>query len=177
MKSSDFQIHPSKIQTYLNELSKLISSENTNISLLKKWEAIYSAINGVSYREIAKKYSISPNSVRFWIKNFITTGKECFLKERRGGARNRITSFDNEKSILEELIKNLKHTKRKSYRSDTIKFRFEHRLGRKISYDYVYAVLKRHQWKKHPIKQFEKIDKNKKIILTCYSWYPPKVSN
>jgi transposase len=143
------------------------------------WKIIQSVQknSGVNAYEIAKIFCISPQKVYKVIQDFNKQGRDYKKDVHWGGRRNQ-TSFltlKEEVVLLNELSKKAK--KGLIITAKDVKKEIEKRIDRTISYDYIWSLFKRHEWKKkaarpqHPKTDAEKQSEFKKNSKK--TWQPP----
>lgn len=122
--------------------------------------------------EIARACGISCNTVYQWVWMYNKYGP---LKGR-GGRRTGFLSLSVEKGLLLKLVD--KAEQGQVVTAQVVKREVEKCLGKRVSKDYAYDLLHRHNWRKikprphHPKRNVEVQETLKKTSKTC--WIPPE---
>jgi transposase len=145
----------------------------------QRWQAIYLVGKGLRVEQVAEYIGITKGTVYQWIFQYNHEGPESFQLRGRGGRRFGLMSFEEEADFLE-------HLRAEAARGEIVgafwlRERLEKKLGHKVSKDYLYDLLHRHDWRKvvprprHPKADVEKQEEFKK---NSRSWWqpPPRAS-
>jgi len=94
--------------------------------------------------KIAASIKASPQAVWLWIRKYNQNGPAGLERRGRGGRRWAFMPLDAETA----LIGRFKHLLQTGYQPATadIKTAVEQKLGRRVSLDYIYKLLQRHNW-------------------------------
>jgi transposase len=145
----------------------------------QRWQAIYLVRKGLRVEQVAEYIGITKGTVYQWVFQYNHEGPESFQLRGRGGRRFGLMSFEEEADFLE-------HLRAEAARGEIVgafwlRERLEKKLGHKVSKDYLYDLLHRHDWRKvvprprHPNADVEKQEEFKK---NSRSWWqpPPRAS-
>jgi transposase len=132
---------------------------------------------GIQASEIAKVLSLSKKKVYKVIQEYNKKGSNYKQGTHWGGRREETSfmSLEEEQAFLDQLSQKAK--KGLIITAKDIKKEFEQKIGKIISDDYIWSVLKRHNWTKksprpeHPKTDYEKQEEFKKNFLK--TWQPP----
>jgi transposase len=142
----------------------------------QRWQAIYLIIKGLPVEQVAEYVGVAKGTIHQWVFQYNHQGPESFSLQGRGGRRFGMMSVEEEADLLESI-------RTEAERGEIVgafwlRAMVEKRLGRKVSKDYLYDLLHRHDWRKvvprpqHPKADVEKQEEFKK---NSRSWWQPPV--
>lgn len=135
--------------------------------------------------EILGKSKATISRMRKRFQQFETAPKKEKQRPKKGGRRNELLSFEEEKEFLNSFAE--KARKGRIIVVPPMRLALEERVGKKVAKSTVYAMLARHGWRKvkpdtkHPKadpgaqKTFKK--NSQKLSGTHGVWLPPKKKN
>ncbi|MGC8490892.1 MAG: helix-turn-helix domain-containing protein [Syntrophobacteraceae bacterium] len=141
----------------------------------QRWQAIYLVGKGLRTEQVADYTGVTKGTIYQWVFQYNHDGPESFQLKGRGGRRFGLMSFDEESMFLENL--RAEAEKGEIVGAFWLRERLEKKLGHKVSKDYLYDLLHRHDWRKvvprprHPDADVEKQDEFKKNSRNW--WQPP----
>lgn len=145
--------------------SKLQSSESKDA--YRRWQAIL-MISTLNLRaaEIASVLGVVTTTIYKWVQIYNNEGAEGYDYIGAGGRRHSLLSLSEERNILEELSE---LSESGSFiNAFKIREKIEKQIQQKVSKNYVYDLLHRHEWRKiiprpsHPKKDKSKQEEYKK---------------
>ena len=151
--------------------------EAKSLDQFKRWQVIYMRLiqTGLSVSAIADACDVSYKTVTQWTWMYNKFGPRKYCLTGRGGRRKGFLAPEEERRLLEQLT--VKANKGHVVTARVLREKAEKLLGRKVSKDYAYDLLHRHEWRKvqprphHPKRNEEKQRAFKKTSKTC--WIPP----
>ena len=170
------QLH---IKTHLSskELKQRLNSEK-DVRLFRYWQLLYiiSTNPGKSDKEYADMIAMGKDNVYRIVQLYNKNGKDFSDKLQWGGRRQETSylTLEEESGLMKSLAEDAKKGKIITFHD--IHKEIEHRIGHKVSDDYVWDLFKRHQWKKkaprpkHP-EQNKSAQKAFKKTSKSY-WFP-----
>ena len=142
---------------------------NRNKRVAKRLEVLEIRYAGKSNSEISMRTGFNERYITTLMGLYKKQGLEEYIRIKQTSHRRNLTEAEEAK-VLAECAKEAEAGKVLTVK--TIRERFEKRLGRKTSHNYVYRVLKRHGWRKimprpeHPQSASqEEQDSSKKLKL------------
>ena len=152
-------------EEYLEVIQQEKRTRDKRVS--KRLQILISRYEGMSNKEIAKKYDLSPDRVSHLISEFKKVGLEEYVRVKYEGNHRNMT-YDEEQAILDEFIEAAERGQIITVKE--IKLAFDEKLGRDTGRGYIYMLLARHGWRKikprpkHPKKASdEEIAASKKL--------------
>lgn len=151
--------------TVLELKEKVRASINTDS--YRRWQAILmiSTLN-LKAEEIASIIGVARTTIYKWVQIYNNEGIETYACTPRGGRRRSLMSLAEEEKILKNISK--KSEAGFYINANKIRAEVEKYLGKKVSKDYAYDLLHRHNWRKivprptHPKKDKVKQEEYKK---------------
>ena len=143
-----------------------------------RWQMLYliQVAKVTDASQIATLQGISKPYVYQIVQGYNKKGVQFIAHKSKGGRKRSITTLDNEVVLLKELEMKAHRGEIKS--AVAIKKFIEQKLERRVSEDYLWDLLKRHQWKKKvPRPHHPKADKTKQEEFKKNSpsyWIPLK---
>lgn len=152
--------------------------EAGSLDQFRRWQVIYMRLTqtGLSVNAIADACDLSYKTVTQWTWMYNKFGPRKYCLTGRGGRRKGFLKPDEERRLLEKLTAKAK--KGQVVTARVLREKAEKLLRRKVSKDYAYDLLHRHEWRKvrprphHPKRNKDKQSAFKKTSKTC--WIPPE---
>ena len=162
------------------ELTSILKEKKTDLSF-PKWQVLYLVQVGkqTSAEIIAPLVGFSKHTIYKIIEAYNNVGLAAIQTKVRGGRRRELLSIEQEKNLLQSLEILACGGKIKSAKD--IRVKIEETVGKSVSDDFIWDVLKRNGWKKkkprphHPKGSTEVREEFKKNSLTY--WTPPVESS
>ena len=167
-----------KIKNHLtNEELKLKMKSEDSAEQFKRWQCIYLVQTqpGILANQVADMLGISIHTVYGYVEQYNQNGPESLLLIGRGGRRWSYLTLTEEKELLKKIQK--KAGKGLILTAFHIRKIVEKKIGKKVSDDYLWDLLNRHNWKKkvprpfHPKKDVKAQEDFKKNFPKY--WQPP----
>ncbi len=167
-----------KIKKFLTDKELKLKMKSEELSeQFKRWQCIYiiQTQPGILGAQVADMLGISIHTVYSYVEKYNLNGPESLLLVGRGGRRWSYLSLDEEKALLKKLEK--KAAKGLLPTAFDIRKTVETKVGKKVSDDYLWDLLNRHNWKKkvprpfHPKKDVKAQEDFKKNFPKY--WQPP----
>lgn len=137
--------------------------------LSRKLKVLLYRYKGSSPEETSKQVGLSKSQVNRLVSEYEKTGLKEYIREKQIG-NHRCLSKEEEQAILDEFEQ--KACAGQIVTVQEIKRAFDKRLGRDTGSNYIYTLLKRHNWRKvmprarHPKKADEEtVDASKKLTI------------
>jgi transposase len=168
-----------QVTAYLTDHElKEIMNKQKDVLIFRDYQIIYSVQTnfGKKAEEIAKSLGISTNKVYKTVEKYNKNGLSWKENITRGGRRESkcIMPLQEEAAFLKSIEQEALKGAILNYRQ--IKNKLELRINRTLSDDYIWDLLKRHNWSKkvprqsHPKADKEKQEEYKKKFLSY--WQP-----
>lgn len=119
--------------------------ETKNKNVARRLKVIILSYEGLKNSEIAKKLDYDPTYITKILKRFKNEGIEYFISNKQIG-NNRHLSKDEEDKILNEFKE--RSEKGNIVSAKEIKEELDKEIGKETPSNYVYRLLKRHNWRK-----------------------------
>lgn len=136
-----------KIKITKEEYNAAVKAEketkNKNVS--RRLKVIILSYEGLKNTEIAEKLDYNPTYITKILKSFRIEGIEYFISNKQVG-NNRHLSKNEEEKILNEFEE--RSEKGTIVSAKEIKEELDKKIGKKTPSNYVYRLLKRHDWRK-----------------------------
>ena len=124
---------------------------------------------------VAKACGVAYRTVTQWTWGYNKHGPDWLAVKRRGGRRRGLMSPAKERAFMESLLRDAEGAA--FVTTAKIRAAAQRRLGREVSRDYAYDLLRRHGWRKvkphtrHPKSDPQAREDFKKNSRRC--WLPP----
>lgn len=135
--------------TLTNQEEKNIKSllkDSSQSKFHKRLQILRFRSKGMTYDEIADLLDCNKNTVVRTLTKYRNGGLDSLLKEARGGRHHFYLSFEEEKAFLEKESQNAINGKHVTV--EYLHQAYQKLVGRKTSRAGIYALLKRHGWRK-----------------------------
>jgi len=156
------------------KIRKRMKRHRKNVTVHNRLKAVALRGEGKSYKEIAKIVELSESRISYLVSLYSNNGIETLATDRRKGGNHKNLDYEQENQILKEF--EAAAFKGEIVAVNEIKKKYDEVLGRETKPSFIYAVLKRHGWRKvmprgaHPKKASdEEIDSLKKLTPV---WIP-----
>ncbi len=157
---------------------KQLLDNSKNIEQFKRYQVIYlrKTQPKLTVNTVAQICSVASRTVTQWTYYYNKFGAEKYILKGRGGRRNFHLSWEEEAQLLASL--NLESENGNIITALKIKKAAEKIIGKKLSKDYAYDLMHRHNWRKimphshHPKTSSEKKKISRKTSQNC--WIPPE---
>jgi transposase len=142
----------------------------------QRWQSIFLTSKGLQSNIVAEYVGTTKGTVHQWVYQYNHDGPDGFTLQGRGGRRFGFLSLEEEADLLDSIRPVAE--KGRIINASAIKTQLEERLAKKVSKDYLYDLLHRHEWRKvmprpqHPKADKEKQEEFKKNFRSW--WQPPK---
>ncbi len=170
------------------EIRKKMQDSETR-EQFQRWQAIYLVAKGLRVEQVSEYIGITKGTIYQWVFKYNHGGPQSFQLRGRGGRRFGLMCFEEEADFLE-------HLRAEAERGEIagafrLHERLEKKLGHKVSKDYLYDLLHRHDWRKvaprpnYPDADVKKQEEFKKklpelvataAIMTERIQFPPSAS-
>lgn len=140
--------NPSQIVGWLSdiELQEWVR-EACDVDSYKKRLAIWLTVIGPFHaHQVAAMLGVSTPSVWLWLSQYNKRGPSGLSRKGRGGRRRAFLSWDEEEAVLNSLETRAVEGKVLTAKQLLPVIRQE--VGKEVCLGYVYALLKRHRWRK-----------------------------
>jgi len=151
----------------IRQRMKIVKKAN----IYKRMEAVALRGEGKSNTEVSEITKYHPKRVSQLVSLFVNGGLEKLASDGRKGGNHKNLSKEQEEEILDSFDENA--TAGKIITPAEIKMKYDVVLGRETKATFIYAVLKRHEWRmvmprsQHPKKASdEEIESSKKLTLS-----------
>ncbi len=115
--------------------------ENTGKRRLAVW---LTHIKKLHAHEVSDHLGVSVQAVWLWIGQYNREGPAGLDRKGRGGRRKAFMTPRQEKKILRPFLHQIRASR--PARAAVIKEAVEAKLGRKVSFPYIYSLMSRHGW-------------------------------
>ena len=125
--------------------------------------------------QVAEFLGVSKQVVWIWIRHYNASGPEALRRKGQGGRQWSLLSITQEREIIEEALQYCLKSHWVFFGSWGVKQLVEKKLGRQVSRNYVYRLLRRHHWRQLLSREYKQRLKDQSFIRWSLSILPKSI--